>query len=160
MAHYGYKYASDEGLPEVIPDTSPQALTNLEAQYKQHGEEERDKYPVVYDDAPKLPNNEAQAQEPPEALAASPNGSVPWEPFAAGEGTTDAPGTTSEKEETEPRICGLRRKVFFLLLLVALLVVAAAIGGGVGGGVAAARSRAASDAAASSSASTSSAKTT
>jgi hypothetical protein len=138
---YGYQYASDEGLPEVVPDPSPQALTGAEAQHRAQEHDDRDKYHVVYDNTPKYPDNDAHAQEAPHAFPMSPASSVPWESLAAGEGTAGGPDTQSEKRETEPMICGLRRKVFFMLLIAALVIVAAAVGGGVGGGVAAARSR-------------------
>lgn len=136
----GYHHAADEGLPEVVTDPSPQALTSAEEQYH-HQQGKHDKYPVVYDDAPKLPGEETYGQEPPHSVVMSPDGSVPWEPLAAGEGTLSNHENISEKAEGEPRICGFRRKIFFLLLVAALVVVAAAIGGGVGGGLAAARSR-------------------
>lgn len=147
----GYNYTQDEGLPEVVDDPSPQALTSAEEQYQYHQQDKHDKYPVVYDDAPKLPGDVTDGQEPPHSVVRSPNGSIPWEPLAAGEGTLSGQENNSEKPESEPRICGLRRKVFFLLLVAALVVVTAAIGGGVGGGIAAARSREGSDSAVSSS---------
>jgi hypothetical protein len=154
-----YDHAPDEGLPEVVVDPSPEALTNLEEQYQYHQQHRYDKYPVVYDDAPKLPGDTGYGQEPPHDTIRSPDGSVPGEPVAVGEGPATGQENNSEKTESEPRICGVRRKMFFILLIVALVLVAAAIGGGVGGGVAAARSRKGSGTAASSS-STSSSSTT
>ncbi len=45
----------DENLPEVVADGSPQALTQREARLHQDQLGERDpKYPVVFDDAPKI----------------------------------------------------------------------------------------------------------
>ncbi|KAB5518877.1 hypothetical protein GE09DRAFT_506088 [Coniochaeta sp. 2T2.1] len=156
----GYNQASDEGLPEVVTDPSPQALTSLEEQQRSHQQDQHDKYHVVYDDAPKLPGEVNYDQVHPEFLARSPVGSVPWETLAAGEGSAGGQENNSEKAVDEPSICGVRRKVFFLLLIAALVVVGAAIGGGVGGGVAAARSREGSGSAASSSTSTSSTAST
>jgi hypothetical protein len=149
----GYDYAPDEGLPEVVADPSPQALTNTEEQYQYHRQDRHDKYPVVYDDAPKIIDEVTYGQDPPHSVARSPDSSIPWERVAVGEDTLSGPENNSEKAGDEPRVCGIRRKPFFLLLIGVLLVVAAAIGGGVGGGVAAARSREGSGSAVSSSAS-------
>lgn len=134
-------YAADEGLPEVVTDTSPQALSTVEAQSRHHQVDERDKYTVFYDDAPKFFNTSPGHLEPPQATDRSPDGSVPWEPLAAGDGSLGSREINSQKAVAEPRICGFRRKPFFLVLAVALIVVAAAVGGGVGGGIAAARAR-------------------
>lgn len=135
-------HAADHGLPEVVPDTSaPQALTNLEAQYKHREMDERDKYHVVYDTAPMMPDSGNAAyyqQHPPSVM--SPGGTMPWDSFPAGE-SSNGPNGSSRELDTEPRVCGVRRKTFFLLLIAALLLVAGAIGGGVGGGIASARAR-------------------
>lgn len=159
----------DEHLPEVVPDTSPQAISYVEEQYKQRQYDDRDKYPVLYDDAPKIPSGMAyaQGQQYPAMAETSPGGSLPWEPLSAieetqaghaggaaggggggpggfgGVGAVD--GGEHERPVDERRICGLRRKIFFIVLIVALVVIAVAIGGGVGGGVSAARSRKNSD---------------
>ena len=146
-AHF---HGPDEGLPEVVTDPSPQALTEQEQQYLYHQQQQQDKYHVVYDDAPKFPD------ETNLAMIRSPDDSVRGDALHAGDGAASGHENISEKAEGEPRICGLRRKLFFLLLIAALVVAAAAIGGGVGGGVAAARSRQASGSAASNSSASSS----
>jgi hypothetical protein len=137
-------HAADHGLPEVVPDTSMQALTNLEAEYKHREMDERDKYPVVYDTAPMIPDSGNAAyyqQHPPSVM--SPGGAMPWDSFPAGEGS-NGPNGSSRESDTKPRVCGVRRKTFFLLLIAAFVIVAGAIGGGVGGGIAAARARSSS----------------
>lgn len=141
----------DEHLPEVVPDTSPQVVSNTD--YQQHGYNEQDKYIVQYDDTPKIPSETPYVQTPHgehPVSTMSPDSHLPWEPMSAveetpagvggggGEGGYD--GINNEKPEDESRICGFKRKTFFLALIAALVIIAVAIGGGVGGGLAA-RSR-------------------
>jgi hypothetical protein len=113
------QFPHDDGLPEVTVDSSPQALSNLEAEYKwRHFEEREPKYPVVYDDALKT------------AIPAPPL--FPYQSAAAAE---QAPTATEPLSPTqEKRIFGLRRKIFFLVLAtLIILIIAAGVGGGVGG---------------------------
>ncbi|KAK4108820.1 hypothetical protein N656DRAFT_376217 [Canariomyces notabilis] len=121
-------------LPEVVPDTSPEA-GQPPLQY-QH-----DKFAAYYDDAPKLPNEEPspgagvgtmQSQEGVgSALGAmSPDTSVPWQ-------SIDQHTTQNEKQE-EPRICGIRRRIFIILCVVVVLIIVAV---GVGAGIGASRAR-------------------
>lgn len=155
----------DEHLPEVVPDTSPQAVSSIESQYKQRGYDERDKYVVQYDDTPKIPTetpyvqdhqgNVQQGQYP--VSVASPDGSLPWEPMSAieetpaghagvgGGGGEAGHEGMNEKPEHKSMICGFKRKTFFIAIIAALVVIAIAIGGGVGGGLAASNSRQSSD---------------
>jgi hypothetical protein len=157
----------DEHLPEVVPDTSPQAVSSIESQYKQRGYDERDKYVVQYDNTPKIPSetsyvqdHQGNAQYP--VSVASPDGSLPWEPMSAveetpaghagvgamgggGGGDASHDGMNNEKPEHNSRICGFKRKTFFIVIIAALVVIAIGVGGGVGGGLAAANSRQSSD---------------
>lgn len=157
---------ADENLPEVVYDTSPQAVSTTEANYKDRMNG-RDLYTVQYDDTPKIPvaapapapGGDPYAWQHPgqyhPVSATSATASLPWEPLSAVEETPagkyyamgDAASTRagesirSEKPEQERRICGFRRKSFFIILLLAIVTMVVAIGGGVGGGMAAARSR-------------------
>jgi hypothetical protein len=112
-------FLHDDSLPEVRVDNSPQALSNLEAEYKwRHFEEREPKYPVVYDDALKtaIPAPTLLHYESAAAAEQTPNATEPLAP-------------TQEK-----RIFGLKRKIFFLALAtLIILIVAAGVGGGVGG---------------------------
>jgi len=128
-------------LPEVVPDTSPEA-----AQQKHYLE--TDKYPAYYDNAPKFPLNE----EPPPGLpspgqhyhqswgmggevsALSPNSSVPWQSFPHDDQAT----FVGSEPEPEKRTCGLRRRTFIIVtaVILGIIIVAAAVGGGVGGALA------------------------
>jgi hypothetical protein len=115
----GFPY--DDGLPEVRVDNSPQALSNLEAEYKwRHFEEREPKYPVVYDDTLKT------------AIPAQT--SLQYEPAAAAEQT---PGAAEPLTPTQEKtIFGLKRKIFFLVLAtLIILIIVAGVGGGVGGSV-------------------------
>jgi hypothetical protein len=142
--------APDHDLPEVVPDTStPQALTNLETQYKQRETSEKDKYHVIYDTAPII-IPDGTSLEHISHSAIGPTGSTPWIKSPAS-GESDSPNASSGKLMAQPPICGLRRRTFFLLSLAALVIVAGAIGGGLGGGLAASRARKGSDSTGSSS---------
>ena len=138
----------DENLPEVVPDSSPQAISDVEAQYKQREFDDNDKFPVQYDDTPKIPSPggydqttaaHPAAQDVSAVSAVRSPGSVPWEPVSAVEETPGGQGSAADNEKApdERRICGIRRKIFFIALLVAFIILAVAIGGGVGGGLAA-----------------------
>jgi len=134
----------DENLPEVVPDTSPQALERNPNQA-----DERDKYPVYYDNAPKIPNEAYQHYDPNSypATAMSPDGSIPWEHVST---TAEETAAGDHGNYPQHRICGLRRRAFYIILALTLVIIAVAVGGGVGGGLASARSREGSDAAESS----------
>ncbi|KAH7333390.1 hypothetical protein BKA65DRAFT_43737 [Rhexocercosporidium sp. MPI-PUGE-AT-0058] len=116
---YGGFPQRDENLPEVVIDTSPQALSNLEAEYqRKHLEEHEPKYPAMDDTTSKMV--------------------VPTELEIQGQ----YPQTPSAEKPLakEGRVCGLTRKVFFVVLGVLFVIIAASVGGGVGGAVAASRS--------------------
>ncbi|PVH81883.1 hypothetical protein DL98DRAFT_530641 [Cadophora sp. DSE1049] len=134
---YGFPQL-DENLPEVVIDTSPQALSNLEAEYKRnHLEEHEPKYPAIDDTTSKMvvPTElEIQGQYPQTTI--SPDGSIPWESTTAAK---KAPGA-EEPPAKEGKICGLTRKVFFIVLVVLFVIIAAGVGGGVGGAAASSRS--------------------
>ncbi|KAK4236562.1 hypothetical protein C8A03DRAFT_35531 [Achaetomium macrosporum] len=145
-------------LPEVVPDSSPEAAPPR-FYY------EPDKYPAQYDDAPKLPHDEPspvmqtpgqqyhQYQQPwPGAAnpvsAVSPDSSVPWQSFPTGDG--DDRTFVGSGPAPEKRICGLRKRLFIIIAaIVGLVIVVAAIGGGVGGAMAARNSQKSTDEAAS-----------
>ncbi|KAL6878910.1 hypothetical protein J3F83DRAFT_266060 [Trichoderma novae-zelandiae] len=114
--------AHDEGLPEVVvPDTTPQALSRLEAEYKR-------KY--LDGDAPQtvIPKHMDTTK-----IAVA--GGSPYE--VTPDGTrVDVEGARTGKGG-EKRIFGLRKRTFWILAgIVLALAVAAAVGGGVGGGLA------------------------
>jgi len=138
----------DENLPEVVPprpvevgrDSSPQVVAIKKAEYDWQTSE-RDKYPVVFDTAPKLPDDATpkpiygttypQTWSPGTEVntATTQSTAVPWESLPAG--SNNPP---SQPPKAQRRICGLRRRVFFIIITVATLVVlGAAIGGGIGG---------------------------
>lgn len=111
---------NDEGLPEVVPDTTPQALTRLEAEYKRkylEGDAPQTVIPKDMDTT-KIAVMGAEGQ-----YAVAPD-QMPG----------DIEGAQTSKRAAN-RICGLRRRTF-LILVVIVIVVAAAVGGGVGGGLA------------------------
>lgn len=127
-------------LPEVVPDSSPEAAPPRF--YLEPG-----KYPVYIDDTPKLPTEQspsagfvspgqpygspwgtASDQHGSELL--SPNSTVPWKSLNEDQATY----VGSEPPPQEKRICGLKRRTFGILAVVlGVIVLAAAIGGGVGG---------------------------
>ncbi|KAH6843465.1 hypothetical protein B0I37DRAFT_357424 [Chaetomium sp. MPI-CAGE-AT-0009] len=141
--------AHGDHLPEVVPDTSPEAAQPRNFM-------ETDKYPAQYDTAPKLLHEEPttpgmspgqQYQQPwgPGSIvggdyhsvsALSPNSDVPWHSFPPG--ADDQKTYVGSEPETERRICGLRRRHFGIIaVIIGIIVVAAAVGGGVGGAMAA-----------------------
>jgi hypothetical protein len=102
---------------------------------------QHDKFAAYYDDAPKLPNEEPSPgagvgtmqslEGVGSALGAmSPDTSVPWQ-------SIDQHTTQNEKQE-EPRICGIRRRIFIILSVVVVLIIVAV---GVGAGIGASRAR-------------------
>ncbi len=133
-------------LPEVVPDSSPEAA-------QQRYFMETDKYPAYYDTAPKLLHEEAvppgyysnspgqQHQQPwtgaeHSVSAISPNSSVPWQSFPPG--GDDQNTYVGSEPEQEKRICGIRKRLFIIIaVILGVVVVAAAVGGGVGGAKAA-----------------------
>lgn len=131
---------ADENLPEVVPDQSPQALPKEAAlQYETQLGEKDPKYPVLLDDAPKLPSEYA----PTPAVAAatipssvSPN-TIPWEtrsPETAEQGLAGR-SPPDPPVADEKKILGLKKKAFFIVVVVVLVILAAALGGGLGGGL-------------------------
>ncbi|SPO06413.1 uncharacterized protein DNG_09102 [Cephalotrichum gorgonifer] len=164
----------DENLPEVVPDSSPQALSGRDAFLAQDllsepypkyvaesspRPEERDlKFPAGDGDENKVKDADRTLQSPTSAAVVSPIvspsvGDTQGEAEEAGANEGDPP---SKKDE----IFGIKRKTFWFLLVVVVIVVLAAIGGGVGGGIAASRSRADAQAADEASPSTTITKTT
>lgn len=152
---------ADENLPEVVPDSSPQALTSRDA-YLAHGHlgekdpkyvaetapnpEERDlKYAAVEGDAPPgspglvkgedgvwRPAAPVSALSPTDTYAVTPDGTQGG-PGAAGAAAEE--GRAGEGPAKGAKVCGLKRRTFWIVLGVAIVVVLAAIGGGVGGGL-------------------------
>lgn len=136
-AHGGFPQG-DECFPEVVIDTSPQVISNLDANYKgNHLDEREPKYPAIYDNALKavLPvEYEVQEQYP--QIATSSEKSVLWESIPAGE---QAPGA-EEPPAKERKVWGLTGKRIFIVLAVLLVIIAAALGGGVGGAISSSKS--------------------
>jgi hypothetical protein len=138
---------------KVVYDTSPQVVSNFDSHYKEHMDG-RGLYPVQYDDTPKILTSSLPYAAGQTTVAASPVGSLPWDPVSAVEETHAGSGagwggagdetgvlSKSEKPQRNQKICGFARRTFFIICLVAFLVAAIAIGGGVGGGIAASRSQ-------------------
>jgi hypothetical protein len=133
----------DENLPEVVPDSSPQALTRAEA-YRRHAKDEGDaKFAVVYESdaiTPKYYYDPNQNQ----VVAAVATGGTPTSPSPAyvpspPVGYSDPALLGEEDPESgreRQRIWGLRRKVFLIVVVLVVVVLGAAIGGGVGGAAA------------------------
>ncbi|KAL2134013.1 hypothetical protein VTI74DRAFT_1218 [Chaetomium olivicolor] len=125
-------------LPEVMPDSSPEAA-------QQRFYMETDKYPAYYDTAPKMPHEQPPPGMSPQSQyqqqwvgpgdpvsAISPNSSVPWQSFP--HGGDDQQTYVGSEPEPEKRICGMRKKIFIIVaIILGIVVVAAAVGGGVGG---------------------------
>src|SRR5690606_19605294 len=125
--HMSYMYRPDENLPEVVPDSSPQAIPKDAAPlYEDLLSERYPKYPVVYDDAPKIAvGHEAVEHEVAGHGAIGPQAKSP----------ADLP-------PAEKGIWGLKKKTFWIIAIAVLVILAAALGGGLGGGLAARNSRA------------------
>ncbi|KEF59082.1 uncharacterized protein A1O9_03925 [Exophiala aquamarina CBS 119918] len=128
----------DECFPEVVIDTSPQVIPNLEADYKvNHLEEREPKYHAIYDDELKevVPvEHEVQEQYPQTAINFE--RSVLWE---SAPGREQASGA-EERPAREGKVWGLTRKRIFIVLAAFLVIIAAAVGGGVGGRMASSKS--------------------
>jgi hypothetical protein len=136
---YGNFPQGGETSPEVMIDSSPLALSALEAAYKRRHLEERDpKYPVICDDIPKI-------VAPPETPIQSETTTAEEHTPGAEEHTPGAEEHTPAAEEQpvkDGKICGLTRKMFSITLAVVLVVIiAAAVGGGVGGSAASSKSK-------------------
>ncbi|KAK4082990.1 uncharacterized protein Triagg1_1880 [Trichoderma aggressivum f. europaeum] len=118
--------AHDEGLPEVVPDSSPQAMSRLEAEYKRKW---------LDGDAPQMvipkevDTNKIAVMGGEEQSSVTPDGM-----------SGDVEGAHKGRKGGK-RICGLPRRTLWILVIVAVIVLAAAIGGGVGGGLAAKNSK-------------------
>ncbi|KAK4153809.1 hypothetical protein C8A00DRAFT_14997 [Chaetomidium leptoderma] len=137
-----YQMRQPSPLPEVVPDSSPEAAP-------QRFYMETDKYPALYDTAPKLPHDgyvpvQAPGQQyqqqwpgsPNPISSVSPNSSLPWQPFPPG--ADDQQTYVGSEPEQEKRICGIRKRLFFIIAaIVAGLIVAVGVGAGVGGAMAA-----------------------
>jgi hypothetical protein len=128
----------DECFPEVVIDTSPEVISNLEADDKGHHLEEREpKYPVIYDNALKsVVPAEYEVHEQYPQTTTNFEKSVLWESTP---GREQAPGA-EESPSKEGKVWGLTRKRIFIVLAVLLVIIAAAVGGGVGGGIASSKS--------------------
>ncbi|KAL7915209.1 hypothetical protein GGI35DRAFT_173547 [Trichoderma velutinum] len=122
---FGMFPVNDEGLPEVVPDSSPQAMSRLEAEYKRKYLEGDAPQTVIPKDADTtkiaVMGGEEQSSVTPDGMSGDVEG-----------GNTGKGGK---------RICGLPKRTLWILVIVAVLVLAAAIGGGVGGGLAAKNSK-------------------
>lgn len=139
---------SQHPLPEVVPDSSPEAFAGHPPHYSQ------EKYPAFYDDAPKLPHDPSSPgaygthgmpyspgqspynypSTPGDPVSAfSPNSSVPWQRLDSVAGGDDQRTFVNSEPEQEKRICGIKRKIFLIVAgLLAVIIIAAAVGGGVG----------------------------
>ncbi|UKZ72938.1 hypothetical protein TrVFT333_000575 [Trichoderma virens FT-333] len=122
---FGMYPADDEGLPEVVPDSSPQALSRLEAEYKRKFLDGDAPQTVIPKD---VDTNKIAVMAAGDGYSVEPDGM-----------SGDIEGARAAKKAGN-RICGLSRKMFLILVIVAVVVLAAAIGGGVGGGLAAKKS--------------------
>ncbi|PKS09154.1 hypothetical protein jhhlp_003768 [Lomentospora prolificans] len=152
-------------LPEVVPDTAPEALSQAEA-YDRAGSDVRDqKYTVqgansgssAPDSTPtpfhpssvspstpappyKPPLSDFQAGNYPESMGGGAGVAVvDWENSQRqpGSGVQDVGSQPPSTKDDGRRICGLKRKIFFIILALILVVIAVAVGGGVGGAAAA-----------------------
>ncbi|KAK5993564.1 hypothetical protein PT974_06998 [Cladobotryum mycophilum] len=128
----------DDRLPEVAPDTSPEVLSPLEADYKRRYLEhdapqtaidpEGDTHKIV---VPAEHDSEALRPQMVASTAAS---------AAQVESRTDKdPEGGDSFAHKEPTIFGLRRKLFIAIVIAVVVIIAAAVGGGVGGGIAASK---------------------
>lgn len=118
--------AHDEGLPEVVPDSSPQAMSRLEAEYKRKYLEGDAPQTVIPKD---VDTNKIAIMGGEEQSSVTPDGM-----------SGDVEGAHTGRKGGK-RICGLPRRTLWILVIVAVVVLAAAIGGGVGGGLAAKNSK-------------------
>lgn len=129
-----YEDRTDENLPEVYIDDTPQVVSKEE----QHAafasdETQSPKFAGAYGD------DGLRSTVPPEydsiGYALPPNTPTATSPPA------DAGSTAGSQPPHDRRICGIGRRTFFIILAVVLIIIAAAVGGGVGGAVAASTSK-------------------
>ncbi|KAL2753016.1 hypothetical protein ACRALDRAFT_1078027 [Sodiomyces alcalophilus JCM 7366] len=114
----------DENLPEVVPDMSPQALSQAEL-YARHGLEGGEgKYPYTHHDGIEhVPPGDGWDVHKEVVSPLSPD---PHTPVGGAASAGFPPPPT-------PRICGVKRKTFWILLAVAgVVIIAVAVGAGVG----------------------------
>ncbi|KAK3315689.1 hypothetical protein B0H66DRAFT_269289 [Apodospora peruviana] len=144
--HIDMGHPPDENLPEVVPDQpnpfpqviydpSPQVVSPYHAANQQYNFTERDKYPAIYDDAPKLPHEgqEWMTGATPVSALSPGGGMMPWERLPAGqEAAVDDPNA-GQPTDTKKRILGMTRRTFIIVSIVLIAVIGAAVGGGVGG---------------------------
>jgi len=125
----------DENLPEVVPDQSPQALTEQQADLRHDQLEERDpKYPAIFDDAPKYAAPDAAHLENEQTRDSMHHPSSPSHAVSGKEVEAGVQGRQTV------HVCGLTKRLFWTLIAIVVIVLAAAIGGGVGGAMAKSRS--------------------
>lgn len=154
-------------LPEVAPDSAPEAVSSTEAHDRTGANLGDQKYIVTQDMNPAYPDrhenltpgafstvspmspappyrpplNEVYSNNYPASMGAGTGlGVVDWETAQGPPGATrhaDGHVQPPSTKGDEARICGLKRKMFLILVAIVLVVLAIAIGGGVGGGLAA-----------------------
>ncbi|POR31035.1 Uncharacterized protein TPAR_08757 [Tolypocladium paradoxum] len=145
----------DAHAPELALDSSPTAVTNLEAEYKSQYLETRDAEhpPIPNDDTAKevlhfdesakivVPSElDSHGQYP--QTATSTNQFVARDTATVGDHADQRSAAGGSPAPPPPlkKILGMNRKAFFILLAV-LVIIAAAVGGGVGGAVASTKSK-------------------
>ncbi|ROT38162.1 hypothetical protein SODALDRAFT_183100 [Sodiomyces alkalinus F11] len=114
----------DGNLPEVVPDVSPQALTQEELSARSGLAGAEGKYPYTHDERKEHVSAGLGSDAHKEVVSPiSPDAQTP-----TGDGATAGPSSA-----LGPRICGVKRKTFWVLLAVAVaVVIAVAVGAGVG----------------------------
>jgi hypothetical protein len=130
----------DENLPEVVPDSSPQALTYAETYERRWAENGDPKYAVVYDSMTPKILTEPSPLDPYSAtvFGSSPGVNSPQptqDPWSTEKSLANEDGNPPAPEEP-PRIYGMKRRTFWIVLVVVAIVLAVAVGGGVGGAMA------------------------
>lgn len=117
---------ADDNLPEVVPDPSPQALSQAEL-YARHGLEGGEgKYPYPYHDG-------KEYAPPGHGLDLHKEVVSPLSPDVPTLGEGAGLPSSSPPPPPPPRICGVNRRTFWILLAVAgAVVIAVAVGAGVG----------------------------
>ncbi|KAM7186140.1 hypothetical protein V8F33_011979 [Rhypophila sp. PSN 637] len=142
---------ADENLPEVATnptwsypgpqtttpttfDATPEVVSPYDAATHTHFTE-RDKYPVHFDDAPKLTYEPNDHQYNGQAMSG-----MPWETLPPTDEASHGDASTGVNEQ-DNRICGLRRrKLIIIAVVLVIIIVAASVGG-----VVATRARSGSD---------------
>jgi hypothetical protein len=141
----------DDNLPEVVQPQQPfetdggappQVVSHSDnAQNTWHGSE-RDKYPVVYDAAPKYVDDVPPKVPPKVGAYEGATSPQLWSPESlpsASPATAAATLSTSEPPQAskpERTICGLKRRTFFIVAgIVSIILLGAIVGGAVGGTV-------------------------